>query len=181
MEPFLWDGSHIGNIEKLLYREFEGKLYFNNGEIGLISFYKDAIPLIMDEMKPLFGLKKIGRHVCIYKKKRVMLSQYHADMQPGELTDRIALYRYVFALPRLNKSSLRNIGGESTSIKETKIDYTKKYDYKQHDTNWEGMREIANRLCVLIRFNMEDIIRRIDSEYIWIISFAMTRIFDLRT
>jgi hypothetical protein len=80
-----WDGSDLGDITSrfvdirsptpgMLGAELRLK---TGGKIitCLAWRYKNDIPLILDELKPLFGLNKIGRHKCTIQKRKVLLAR----------------------------------------------------------------------------------------------------------
>ena len=81
----LWNGSNLGNITNNVIKilpprlnglgEFLHMRYESTDIICHIYKYKDDIPLIIDEIKPIFGLEKIGRHTCLIKNKKYLLSQ----------------------------------------------------------------------------------------------------------
>lgn len=85
-----WNGSNIGDITPYLISlnaplpgKIGSKLTFkvNNEITTCYAFlYKNDVPLIIDEIKPIFGLKKIGRHKCILNKKRLLIAKIeHED------------------------------------------------------------------------------------------------------
>jgi hypothetical protein len=81
----LWDGSDIGDISEYFVSIQEPE----NGKIGckivlriddkeIMCFawkYRNNIPLLIDELKPLFGIPKIGRHKCIIHDNELLISQ----------------------------------------------------------------------------------------------------------
>ena len=106
-----WDGSDIGHIDLLIIgvTSFRDKLiyHFFDGSMGFITLYKDKICIIADELKILFGLEKIGRHVCMYKNIKYILhrkiyEEYILKESPHmyNLDDikKIYIYRWVLGL-----------------------------------------------------------------------------------
>jgi hypothetical protein len=89
---FTWDGSDIGPIDKSIYSciksEDDHILYIwtknQKGEPKLIPVkilrYKNDIPIIIDECKPLFGIKKVGKHKAILKSVPIILIRYQGDI-----------------------------------------------------------------------------------------------------
>jgi len=87
-----WDGSDIGAIDENIYdcKQFDNDhvltLWYQNskGEFKLsqvkILKYKNEIPIIIDECKPLFGLKKVGKHKAILKDNPIILVRYQGDV-----------------------------------------------------------------------------------------------------
>lgn len=85
-----WDGSDLGDITHFFICIKEAafntvgaklKLKTRKGKIECLAWkYGDDIPLIIDELKPIFGLNKIGRHKCIIKKTRLLIARIkHVD------------------------------------------------------------------------------------------------------
>lgn len=89
---FAWDGSDIGNIDENIYdcrgSEDDHVLTLwginERGEPKLtqvkILKYKNEIPIIIDECKPLFGLKKVGKHKATLKGHTIILVRYQGDV-----------------------------------------------------------------------------------------------------
>jgi hypothetical protein len=89
---FTWDGTDIGPIDKSIYScvksEDDHILYIwtrnQKGEHKLIPVkilkYKNDIPIIIDECKPLFGIKKVGKHKATLKSFPVILIRYQGDI-----------------------------------------------------------------------------------------------------
>lgn len=87
-----WDGSNIGPIDDNIYqcRKSEDDhiltLWYMNDkeEIKLIDVkvlkYKNEVPIIVDECKPIFGLKKVGKHKATLKGEMVILVRYKGDI-----------------------------------------------------------------------------------------------------
>jgi hypothetical protein len=80
-----WDGSDLGDItdyfvslEEPDQEKIGSKLVLNiNGkEITCLSWkYKDNTPILVDELKPIFGIPKIGRHKCIINNIEMLIAQ----------------------------------------------------------------------------------------------------------
>jgi hypothetical protein len=89
---FTWDGSDIGPIDKHIYScvksEDDHILYIwtknQKGEPKLIPVkilrYKNDIPIIIDECKFLFGIKKVGKHKATLKSIQILLIRYQGDI-----------------------------------------------------------------------------------------------------
>jgi hypothetical protein len=89
---FTWDGSDLGSIDKHIYScvksEDDHILYIwtknQKGEPKLIPVkilkYKNEIPIIIDECKPLFGIKKVGKHKALLKSIPIILIRYQGDI-----------------------------------------------------------------------------------------------------
>jgi hypothetical protein len=87
-----WDGSDIGAIDKYIYQcqKLEDDhiltLITLNSK-GVVKFvhakilkYKNEVPFIIDECKPLFGLQKIGKHKATLKDVKVVLVRFQGDV-----------------------------------------------------------------------------------------------------
>jgi hypothetical protein len=81
---FTWDGSDLGDITRATYLLYPidtdmGALVWTKRsekrrlEQVRIHTYTDSIPLIVDELKPLFDLTKVGRHQAIIEGRHVIL------------------------------------------------------------------------------------------------------------
>lgn len=79
---FLWDGSYIGNINNLIISfeiiEKYVKVKFTNCEAYVFT-YVNSIPIIADEIKPLFGLIKIGIHYGKWGDKDIILYKIEGE------------------------------------------------------------------------------------------------------
>ena len=81
----LWDGSHLGDISEYFISINEPE----DGKIGsklnlkiknrIVTCYawkfKNKLPLLIDELKPLFGIPKIGRHTCIIHENHLLIAR----------------------------------------------------------------------------------------------------------
>lgn len=80
-----WDGSNLGDLTKnfisiTLPEEKDAVcvlcIKIENEYINCNAWeYSGDIPLIIDEIKPLFGLKKIGRHRCEIDGEKLLISK----------------------------------------------------------------------------------------------------------
>lgn len=92
LPKFTWDGSDIGPIDGCIYscqksdHDHILHLWTKNpkGQPKLIPVkilkYKNEIPIIIDECKPLFGLKKVGKHKAMIKDIQVVIVRYQGDI-----------------------------------------------------------------------------------------------------
>src|SRR5438067_12449762 len=87
MRPVLkWDGSDLGDISDFYLEIWEPDIGFIGSRLNLNTDkgpaqvlawkYKDDIPLIIDELKPIFGLRKIGRHKCTIHRVKLLIAEY---------------------------------------------------------------------------------------------------------
>jgi len=87
-----WDGSDIGAIDNYIYQcqKLEDDhiltLITLNSK-GVVKFvhakilrYKNEVPFIIDECKPLFGIKKVGKHKATLKDVKVVLVRFQGDV-----------------------------------------------------------------------------------------------------
>jgi hypothetical protein len=83
IDDIKWDGSDLGEISHLIteYEEHPEKILYIYITIKFDTIaarcYRDygILPIILDELKPLFGIPKIGRHRAIIRGKSVLLSR----------------------------------------------------------------------------------------------------------
>lgn len=75
-----WDGSNLGDIDKLILLERAGKplnfLLLNlSGLARWVTYHrnKNLLPCIIDEIAPFFGIKKVGTHSAFYKGYRIII------------------------------------------------------------------------------------------------------------
>jgi hypothetical protein len=95
----LWDGSYLGDVTDDIILRDEDKGYnlikFKNGSVGYITPFKDNIPLILDELKPLFSLRKIGRHSCRIENKKYILHKISRGLRHEyPCSNHISLYKH---------------------------------------------------------------------------------------
>ena len=80
-----WDGSDLGDITKY-YLDIAEPLPNMSGSILKLNTkydkikcfawkYKNDLPLIIDELKPIFGLAKIGRHKCTIEGIKILIAK----------------------------------------------------------------------------------------------------------
>lgn len=81
-----WNGSYLGELNKkdvVDIKEYEGDKYvyltYNNTNpvICQMKYIKNAIPCIMDEIKPFFKLFKYGTHYAKLNNRLVMFTKCH--------------------------------------------------------------------------------------------------------
>jgi hypothetical protein len=87
---FSWDGSDLGDITRATYLLYPvdtdmGALIWTKKadkrklEQVRVHSYTDSIPLIVDELKQLFDLAKVGRHQAVIEGKRVILCKMSVE------------------------------------------------------------------------------------------------------
>lgn len=129
---FKWNGTYLGILtsENILTTIRTNVTYCRISYKGcettcILRWIKNSLPCLIDEIKPLFGLEKLGTHWAHYKSKCVMLIQYTGSpyyllkdiksKYPHIVKDKSFLYRiqqiYVFReilqLSHSNDSSIR--------------------------------------------------------------------------
>jgi hypothetical protein len=86
--PFLWNGTYLGRIsdQNILRSNVEGNFEFWHIEIDgyqticMIRKTKNYTPCLVDELKPIFGLSKLGTHYVNYGNCYIILIQARTDM-----------------------------------------------------------------------------------------------------
>ena len=101
--PFKWDGSSLGIITEknilnkyiIKYLEYWDVLINGFHTICIIRKYKDYTPCIVDELKPLFGLIKLGTHYVKYDNSYIILIRSRINKQCKEVIGELFLYEYI--------------------------------------------------------------------------------------
>jgi hypothetical protein len=148
-----WDGSELGDISNYITHTYETSTqiyYYIMGSfiittptyhIVTLKEYKNNIPLISDELKPLFNLPKVGRHSVTLNDKRYIMSRYYGHefrLEPQyikvfpQLGNSIKLcytFRWILGLTLSTDSSMiirqyPNALITAISYKERNLDYT---------------------------------------------------------
>ena len=221
---FKWDGSHLGPLDLSIEKHYEfiqddvirRILVLNpaaGGGLVHLNRFDGNIPLIADELKPLFGLPKIGRHRCTVANARgvpreALISRIDGEEMPfkAELASdarlvacvqRCYLFRWALGLTRNSDSALWMRTYKSgvtcvTSYRETKVDYEKTKCQgavipdsvmKRWFGDWDKVDQTARQVfgettAAILKFNIEDIIRRYDTTYVWWAGAIVNRIFQ---
>lgn len=86
-----WDGSHLGNIDEMVTEEKHARplkyLYLKgNGFDQWISYHKSdtLLPCIIDEMAPIFTIRKIGTHSARLNDKLIII--YNTPEEYGDIS-----------------------------------------------------------------------------------------------
>lgn len=133
-DPFKWNGSSLGNISdsQILVKYILAGIEYWRIKIGyyeticIVRKQKDYSPCIVDELKPIFGLVKLGTHYAHHNESayyiiliRSRMSQDGKNIQPevslkgyeGELDDsvrekikHIYVFRDILCLSKTKKS-----------------------------------------------------------------------------
>ena len=138
-----WDGSNLGDISNALVR-IEPVEYNKIGNKCILKIdgltkcfiflYKDDIPLILDEIKPIFGLEKIGRHKCTINKKKYILARLVDDKEnvldhiteshKKEQAQDVIIFRHIMGLTS-HKDFMWCRNSNVLSFRDVKIVYEK--------------------------------------------------------
>jgi hypothetical protein len=148
-----WDGSdlgdigshitHILNFKNITYYYLLASFITSKPTYHMVSLkeYKDSVPLICDELKPLFNLSKIGRHKVTIASKEYIMDRFHnqeSKMDPEytkiypHITNSVKLcytFRWIMGLTLSHDSSLiirKYPNGLITAIssRENNLDYS---------------------------------------------------------
>ena len=102
VDPFTWDGTSLGIISEnqILAKYNLGTLEYwaitkdKYSTICIVRKCKDYTPCIVDELKPLFGLAKLGTHYARYNSRYYILIRSRMDKEKGYLTPEVFLKEY---------------------------------------------------------------------------------------
>lgn len=143
-----WDGSDIGDISAYYVDITAPKLNTAGAKLTLINGrtrirclawkYENDVPLIIDELKPLFGLTKIGRHKCVlfevklliakivHSDENVLEEHHHSSLSDQYLdtVEEIIVFRYITGLSTRGEF-LWYRDGEVLSYKDTRITFSR--------------------------------------------------------
>lgn len=213
MKELTFDGSFIGDLDHRLDEVQMRILGKTISELRCkvddytVAFYKKngSANLIIDELKYLFNIQKIGKNSCKLNgtevilartnEKETFLSEYEGEITPEMLSDirNCYLFRWCLGLTSNDDRSLAVISSPNknpyiTSVKEIKVCYQKSKISRDIINRWfDGDREIFNsllnekfskRIAFHIRSEISDVIRRIDSDEIYWVYLIMNRIYS---
>jgi len=141
-----WDGSDLGDISNHITHTHESSTqtyYYIMGSFIIVTLkeYRNNIPLISDELKPLFNLPKVGRHCVAVGNKKYIMSRYYGHEfqleqkyikvfpQLGNSIKLCYTFRWILGLTLSSDSSMivRKYPNElitAISYKEINLDYT---------------------------------------------------------
>lgn len=209
LKPFTWDGSNVGKVDEWIVKSevVNGNtmIHFTDGTIAIGNGYFNSIPLIADELKPLFGIVKIGRHRCIIGGKDAIISRVEgvefpfttsfATQDHLESIRRAYVFRWALGLVSNVDASLwvrqyKNGLSFVTSYKETKFDYASQSAQgscisgtilRRWFNTWDVVDETMSNIfkdvnMAYLRFAIEDIVKRLDRQLITWTSSIIKRI-----
>jgi hypothetical protein len=193
---FKWDGTDIGDVSSHITNiEMEQNyviINFKNNEKAYAFKFDNNIPLVTDELKILFGLPKVGRHKCIINDKKIILCrkicaentlQENDKFNDNEL-QRIYVFRWALGLTLSSSLRIRKFDNGINSLlsyQEISIDYDNNNIrrsvipdtiIKKYFNNRENLDILVKNMFpynefVNLRVKIDNIIRRVDKEYVW--------------
>lgn len=211
----VWDGSDLGDITKY-YIDIKPPKEGTSGSVLKLKTkynvekclawkYSNDIPLIVDELKPIFGLNKIGRHKCSIEGVKMIIARREnkeeniLKKEEGNI-DQIReciVFRHLFGIITSSDSLWYRPGKGVISFKELTIDLNKNTSQinktrvnKWFDGDYDLVTETVIillkrsspedysliKLTQLIRSKISNEINRINSEMSPIASCFMTRV-----
>lgn len=211
----VWDGSDLGDITKY-YIDIKPAREDTSGSILKLKTkhsiekcfawkYGNDLPLIVDELKPIFGLNKIGRHKCSIEGVKMIIAK-RVDKEENILKkgegsiDQIReciVFRHLFGIITSGDSLWYRPSEGVISFKELTIDLNKNTSKinktkinKWFDSDYDLVTETVIRLLKrsnsedyslikltqLIRSRINKVINKINPEMSPIASCFMTRV-----
>lgn len=188
-----WDGTYLGDVTILVKTiELETNFVlvtFTNNEQAYMFKFENNIPLIADELKPLFGLVKVGRNSATINNNKVILCRkIGTEFNYGEKDQtilsnlqRIYIFRWTLGFvitSQLRKRVLNNGISFILSYSEVSINYDKNNNRRSHIPDKylylfpDGVDSVVKNMFTkddfsMLRFKIENTIRRIDQKYVW--------------
>lgn len=131
MERLKWDNSYIGEIDSLVSHEIKEKkcivitIKYNisDSEKAILYEFESFVPLICEDFKDLFNLRKTGKHIVKYKNQYMLMVRFklqtnfkeYLKMNNYEIKDlpknikeeiqKFITFRYLFCLKNNKESS----------------------------------------------------------------------------
>ena len=208
-----WNGTFLNNLDKKYIVSDRKEKTLRIMEIKddsdtvyrvIVTDFKNSVPLIADELKPLFKLRKLGRHSCMIKGKKKILTRIEENHQIfNEIFCRTCVeddikksffFRFVVGLTYNVDKSLSFEGGNVTSFYENDINFEKSNLSKTCLNKWfdEGWDEITlmtknllknsrdmNKKLMSLKFKIHEIVVLVDKEYTWICNQIIDRLNNL--
>lgn len=210
-----WDGSDLGDITKYFVDICEPeldtvgsrlRLRTKQGKVECLAWrYKNDVPLVIDELKPVFGLNKIGRHKCKIKGTKLLLAKFthireNATEGNNEDIETIRLhivFRHLFGLITRGEFLWYRPGEGVISYKELTITFSRESSIisevnikRWFDNNRANVITTVKKLISshipqdsnslikavqIIRMEVDKVVRRINPEMIEIVTGFMSR------
>lgn len=211
----LWDGSKLGCFSsEVIEQEFKEKqrkywqlrleetfyalVIEKNKKYGLF-------PILSDELKPLFGLRKLGSHQIQIGKKEyflfrvefdhdtlywdVTLTEYKEKIEDRKMIAKIFIFHDLLAITNANQSSiiLRKEAGELAAYSyvlknshffkdSVSLPYKVSNKWLEEYDHGELLQEMIGDNLAELGFEIEKVIRRIDRDFVWLSSSILDRI-----
>ena len=226
-DPFKWDGSSLGKHDSHIIvakRDYDNKHYWKlsidcHQAYCIARMSRDRLPCLIDELKPVFSLPKLGTHsISIQGKKYVITKAEVEGSQPlEELTldelcksDRFEMteslrkqvcqvlaFREIFSITGTYESGIvmrmTGKGYYPVSFREcsTQMGNDLSVISNRLMEKWFRDDSMSQVLCDLLGVNegtdlsivlwhqrqiVEAIIRRIDDEYLWLLTTLQDRL-----
>jgi hypothetical protein len=192
---FKWDGSDIGDIsDSIIWNNNEFLILADRSYVG-VSSYTNMVSIICDELKPLFGINKVGRHLCSYRGEKVIIHRILDDTNIEEFLGKCPIEeiqdaftcRWLLGIVRCNKKTvlIRTYKSGLTRaipFMEGKIDYerdlslpkivlNKWYGKENSDLTFEKSccRLVSKYNAYNLREEIIKIVLRLDKNYlVWV-------------
>lgn len=211
-----WDGSDLGDITYAYIKIRKPHpntigsvltLETSEGKVKCLAWkYTNDVPLVIDELKPILGLPKIGRHKCIIEGTKLLLAQRvqikeniaEEEDGDGDSIRNFILFRYFFGVitrgvflwhrPGVGvisyKESTISFSRESSTISEANV---KKWFGGDRNNIILAVRKMFQhlmqppetdlvRLVQRLRLRISNVIQRVNSDMIEIASGFIARI-----
>ncbi len=193
----LWNGSDVGEISSaysqfLLTTPLKIKIGF---EWMYVHRFKDQIPLIVDELKTIFGLSKVGRLKATMHGRPCILTRISGDErylvygEEAPLNDVMRCFIFRWALDLIHH------GDHDMIVRREKNTAVVSYNEEilSHNTNipvtvmtkWFGSHEnldksikmiIGSQSMPRLRGQIESVVKRVSPSHIWIVMKILTKL-----
>lgn len=220
-----WDGTYLGKCEetcilgKLNTHPFKMYCLCISGCITTPTWYpmhqsKDAYPCIIDEIKTVMGLPKIGTHSLHIGNKLYILYNFHghrptlvSEVNLDMMTSKMSKQQYnkfkttmqdAFVFRMIVGLTLNSNSSIALCQDGSPTSYRNKIDIKKDDKSFEitekcikewfvdTIQESVRRLIQpsvrtsLMRVRIQEVVNRIDPEYVWVDSMIVERIIRIK-
>lgn len=193
----MWDGSAI--TFQRSFEKLENGLYISGDSVAerfRVEKFKNSIPLIIDEFKPIFGLPKIGRHRLDYLDfTSVLLNRELGVEKPADDKEdydvfKTRVFRWIVGLPTMFVSKdmiSRKYQGitEIISNKDENVDFSRPdppfvKGLAVTEDLWNVETAVSAMLygysLATLKDSLIDVISRIDPSMVWISNGIVNRL-----
>ena len=203
---FSWDGSFLGNVKKKdmqFVQTLHGyKIYdiiFPKGDLRCMAKQiTTSLPSLSDEFKPIFSLSKIGTHrikcsgklYLLIPENRLFSDKLSQTKDVNKIRSeeirKIFVYRELLGLRSTHHGSIRVDTTETLSFVESSIQmdvhvsvipatairrWFSEVTFEDQLQKMSETQEVAR-----LRWQLEDVVNRIDKNYIWIVNVIIRRL-----